>query len=52
MFDGSGTFEAYQNALEGQSLFTAETAVVLHNPPFLKRRSERRIIGRKVFLKR
>lgn len=41
LFDGSGTFEAYQNALEGQSLFTAETAVVLHNPPFLKRRSEK-----------
>lgn len=38
-FDGNGSLEEYKNALEGQSLFTAETAVVIHNPPFLKRLS-------------
>ncbi len=52
LFDGSGTFEAYQNALEGQSLFTAETAVVLHNPPFLKRRSEKEDHREESFLER
>lgn len=40
VFDGNGSLEEYKNALEGQSLFTAETAVVIHNPPFLKRISK------------
>ncbi len=40
VFDGEGSFEAYENALAGQSLFTSESAVVLHNPPFLKRISK------------
>lgn len=40
IFDGQGSYEAYQNALEGQSLFSADTAVVIQNPPFLKRASK------------
>lgn len=39
-FDGQGNYEAYQNALEGQSLFSSATAVMIHNPPFLKRISK------------
>lgn len=37
VFDGSGTYEEYRNALEGQSLFSTDTAVVIKNPPMLKR---------------
>lgn len=37
VFDASGNFEEYRNALSGQSLFSAETALVIENPPFLKR---------------
>lgn len=37
VFDGTGSFEAYRAALGGQSLFAAETAVVIENPAFLKR---------------
>lgn len=40
VFDGGGSYEEYQNALEGQSLFSADTAVVIHNPFFLKRVSK------------
>lgn len=36
-FDGQGSYEEYRNALEGQSLFTSETAVIIQNPFFLKR---------------
>lgn len=35
-FDGTGSFAEYESALSGQSLFAAETAVVIVNPPFLK----------------
>lgn len=31
------SLDAYRTAMEGQSLFSAETAVVIENPPFLKR---------------
>lgn len=50
LFDGNGSFEEYKNALEGQSLFTAETAVIIHNPPFLKRRSEKEDKKEEAFL--
>ena len=40
LFDGEGSLEEYENALAGQSLFSSATAVVLHNPPFLKRISK------------
>lgn len=50
LFDGNGSFDEYKNALEGQSLFTAETAVVIHNPPFLKRRSEKEDKKEEIFL--
>ena len=42
LFDGEGSLEEYENALAGQSLFSSATAVVLHNPPFLKRISKER----------
>lgn len=37
VFDGNGSYEEYRNALEGQSLFSTDTAVVIKNPPMLKR---------------
>lgn len=37
VFDGNGNYEEYRNALEGQSLFSTDTAVVIKNPPMLKR---------------
>lgn len=37
VFDGAAGYEEYRAALEGQSLFSAETAVIIENPPFLKR---------------
>ena len=40
LFDGEGSLEEYENALSGQSLFSSATAVVIHNPPFLKRISK------------
>ena len=40
LFDGEGSLEEYENALAGQSLFSSATAVVIHNPPFLKRISK------------
>lgn len=40
VFDGNGSYEEYKNALEGQSLFNPQTAVVIHNPFFLKRISK------------
>lgn len=40
LFDGEGSLEEYENALAGQSLFSSATAVVMHNPPFLKRISK------------
>ncbi len=40
VFDGEGNYDAYENALAGQSLFSSESAVVIHNPPFLKRISK------------
>lgn len=36
IFDGTGNFREYESALSGQSLFTAETAVIIRNPAFLK----------------
>ncbi len=53
VFDGEGNFEAYENALAGQSLFSSESAVVLHNPPFLKRisKSEKEDASEASFLK-
>lgn len=38
-FDGNGSYEEYRNALEGQSLFSTDTAVIIKNPPMLKRPS-------------
>ena len=40
LFDGEGSLEEYETALAGQSLFSSATAVVIHNPPFLKRISK------------
>lgn len=40
IFDGQGSYEAYQNALEGQSLFSSDTAVIIQNPSFLKKASK------------
>lgn len=40
VFDGEGSYEAYQNALEGQSLFSSDTAVIIQNPFFLKKASK------------
>lgn len=40
VFDGTGSYEEYENALAGQSLFSSDTAVVIHNPFFLKRISK------------
>lgn len=37
VFDGTGSFAEYRSALEGQSLFSSDTAVVIQNPFFLKR---------------
>lgn len=37
VFDGTGSFEEYRDSIEGQSLFSAETAVILRNPFFLKK---------------
>lgn len=37
VFDGTGNLEAYRASLEGQSLFSSETLVVIHNPFFLKK---------------
>ena len=52
-FDGNGSFEEYKNALEGQSLFNPQTAVVIHNPPFLKRtaKSDKEEARQEEFLK-
>lgn len=36
-FDGAAPIEAYRAALEGQSLFQSETAVIIQNPAFLKK---------------
>ncbi len=53
VFDGEGSYQAYENALSGQSLFSSESAVVLHNPPFLKRisKSEKEDKAQEAFLK-
>lgn len=40
VFEGQGTYEAYQNALDGQSLFSSDTAVIIQNPSFLKKVSK------------
>lgn len=37
VFDGTGSFPEYEAALEGQSLFSSDTAVVIQNPFFLKK---------------
>ncbi len=37
IFDGNGSFEEYKTALGGQSLFQQESAVIIKNPPFLKK---------------
>lgn len=37
VFDGTGSFPEYRAALEGQSLFSPDTAVVIQNPFFLKK---------------
>lgn len=37
VFDGTEGFPAYRAALEGQSLFSPDTAVVIQNPFFLKK---------------
>lgn len=39
-FDEKGTYEAYKSSLEGQSLFSEKTAVVINNPFFIKRKSQ------------
>lgn len=37
VFSGGGSFEALQAGLDGQSLFSSETAVVIENPFFLRK---------------
>lgn len=52
-FENSGSYEEFRNALEGQSLFNPQTAVVIHNPFFLKRisKSEKEDNSFEAFLK-
>lgn len=37
VFEGTGSYEAYWSSMEGQSLFSANTAVIIENPSFLKK---------------
>lgn len=37
VFDGEGSYEEYKSQIEGQSLFTSNTAIIIKNPFFLGR---------------
>ena len=38
VFESDGTYEAYKNRLESQSLFSENIAVIINNPFFLKKK--------------
>ena len=40
VFESDGTYEAYKNRLESQSLFSENIAVIINNPFFLKKKSQ------------
>ena len=40
VIEAPGSYDAYVNALEGQSLFANSSAVVIRNPFFLKKAAE------------